>query len=53
MSDDDYAENDTFPLWKKTFNGTFNIISLDGQWILIKKKTSLYNFIAIKVSGKL
>jgi histidinol dehydrogenase len=37
----------------KTFQGTFNIISLDGQWILITKKQAFITFIAIKVSGKL
>jgi hypothetical protein len=37
----------------KTFRGTFNITSLDAQWILIVKKQAFITFIAIKVSGKL
>jgi len=53
MFNADYAENDTFLLWQKqTLKGTFNITSLEGQWILITKKKAFMTFIAIKVSGK-
>jgi len=37
---------------EKTFKGTFNIISLHGQWNLITKKQAVITFIAIKVFGK-